>query len=73
MLCACSSRPSTGALRPVNTMALHYDSLRDSQRYFASVASRYEVEQAFRIGGKVLVRKVDVGQVVKRRCARHPG
>lgn len=66
LLCACSEpAPSTGALRPVNTMALHYDSLRDSQRYFASVASRYEVEQAFRIGGKVLVRKVDVGQVVK--------
>lgn len=66
LLCACSEpAPSTGALRPVNTMAFHYDSLRDSQRYFASVASRYEVEQAFRIGGKVLVRKVDVGQVVK--------
>lgn len=66
LLCACSEPPpSTSALRPVNTLALHYDSLRNSQRYFASVASRYEVEQAFRIGGKVLERKVDVGQVVK--------
>lgn len=65
LLCACSEPPpSTSALRPVNTLALHYDSLRNSHRYFASVASRYEVEQAFRIGGKVLERKVDVGQVV---------
>ncbi|WP_025326917.1 efflux RND transporter periplasmic adaptor subunit [Aeromonas rivipollensis] len=65
LLCACSEPPpSTSALRPVNTLALHYDSLRNSHRYFASVASRYEVEQAFRIGGKVLDRKVDVGQVV---------
>ena len=66
LLCACSEpAPSTSALRPVNTIALHYDSLRNSQRYFASVASRYEVEQAFRIGGKVQERKVDIGQVVK--------
>ena len=65
LLCACSEpAPSTSALRPVSTIALHYDSLRNSHRYFASVASRYEVEQAFRIGGKVQERKVDVGQVV---------
>ena len=65
LLCACSEpAPSTSALRPVSTIALHYDSLRNSHRYFASVASRYEVEQTFRIGGKVQERKVDVGQVV---------
>nr|WP_280529072.1 efflux RND transporter periplasmic adaptor subunit [Aeromonas allosaccharophila] len=53
------------ALRPVNIVELQYDNMHNTHRYFASVASRYEVEQAFRIGGKVLERKVDVGQIVK--------
>ncbi len=39
--------------------------MHNTHRYFASVASRYEVEQAFRVGGKILERKVDVGQMVK--------
>lgn len=66
LLCACSEpAPSSVALRPVNIVELQYDNMRSTHRYFASVASRYEVDQAFRIGGKVLERKVDVGQVVK--------
>ena len=33
-------------------------------RYFGSVQARHEVDQAFRVGGKVLERRVDVGQSV---------
>lgn len=66
LLSACSpSQPPTETLRPVRTVELRYDDLRDANRYFATVASRYEVDQAFRVGGKVRERKVDVGQRVK--------
>jgi RND family efflux transporter MFP subunit len=34
-------------------------------RYFGSVQARHEVDQAFRVGGKVLERRVDVGQSVR--------
>lgn len=66
LLCACSeSAPQVEILRPVNTVELRYDSVREANRYFAAVASRYEVDQAFRVGGKVHERKVDVGLSVK--------
>ncbi|WP_445400776.1 efflux RND transporter periplasmic adaptor subunit [Zobellella sp. An-6] len=66
LLCACTpSDPPVVTLRPVNTVELHYDNVRDANRYFATVASRYAVDQAFRVGGKVLERRIDVGQSVK--------
>ena len=36
----------------------------ETNRYAGTVQSRHEVEQAFRVGGKVVQRKVDVGQFV---------
>lgn len=66
MLGACSQdKPSVEIPRPVRTTELRYDAARESNRYVGTVHSRYEVEQAFRVGGKVARRLVDVGQVVR--------
>jgi RND family efflux transporter MFP subunit len=66
MLSACSpDQPTVQALRPVRTAAISYDNARDISRYVGTVQSRHEVEQAFRVGGKIARRKVDVGQFVR--------
>lgn len=65
MLCACSSsKPPAQAPRPVRTVELRYDNIRQAHRYAGTVQSRYEVNQAFRVAGKVAQRKVEVGQYV---------
>jgi RND family efflux transporter MFP subunit len=65
LLVACGSpAPVKEALRPVRTAVVRYDDARDASRYFGSVQARYEIEQAFRVGGKVMERRVDVGQTV---------
>jgi RND family efflux transporter MFP subunit len=66
MLGACSAdKPTAEAVRPVRTAEIRYDAAREANRYAATVQSRYEVDQAFRVGGKVVQRKVDVGQTVR--------
>lgn len=66
LLSACSQPlPPAEPLRPVRTTELRYDDVPETNRYFATVASRHEVDQAFRVGGKVIARKVDIGQRVK--------
>jgi RND family efflux transporter MFP subunit len=66
MLSACSpDTPPVQAPRPVRTAEIRYDQAREAHRYVGTVQSRHEVDQAFRVGGKVVQRKVDVGQVVK--------
>lgn len=66
LLSACSQPDAPlQTLRSVSTVELHYAGERDSHRYFATVASRNEVAQAFRVGGKVRERKIDIGQRVK--------
>ena len=66
MLAACSpDQPPVEALRPVRTAEIRYDAAREANRYAATVQSRYEVDQAFRVGGKVARRSVDVGQLVR--------
>ncbi|HSW24714.1 MAG TPA: biotin/lipoyl-binding protein, partial [Burkholderiaceae bacterium] len=66
MLCACSpEQPPVQAPRPVRTFELRYDKARETNRYVGTVQSRHEVNEAFRVGGKVLQRKVDVGQKVR--------
>lgn len=65
MLSACSShKPPVQAPRPVRTVELRYDNAREVHRYVGTIQSRYEVNQAFRVAGKVAQRKVDVGQFV---------
>jgi RND family efflux transporter MFP subunit len=65
LLSGCSQHtPPAETLRPVRTVELKYDTARETSRYFASVQARHEVDQGFRVGGKVLERRVDVGQAV---------
>jgi RND family efflux transporter MFP subunit len=66
MLSACSHTPPPEPLRAVRTVQIRYDKSPETDRYFGSVQSRYEVDQAFRVGGKVMSRKVDVGQKVRQ-------
>jgi RND family efflux transporter MFP subunit len=65
MLAACGHEPAPEALRPVRTAEVRYDEARESHRYVGTVQSRHEVDQAFRVGGKVVERRVDVGQKVQ--------
>ena len=66
LLSACSHHaPPAEALRPVRTVEVQYDAAREVNRYFGSVQARHEVDQAFRVAGKVLERHVDVGQSVQ--------
>ena len=65
LLSACSPDiPPAEAPRPVRTAEIRYDASREANRYAGTVQSRFEVDQAFRVGGKVAQRKVDVGQIV---------
>jgi RND family efflux transporter MFP subunit len=66
LLSACGGhKPSAEALRPVRTVELRYDTAGETNRYVGTVQARHEVDQAFRVGGKIVSRKVDVGQVVR--------
>jgi len=66
MMAGCSHKPPPEPLRAVRTVEIRYDKTRETDRYFGSVQARYEVDQAFRVGGKVVSRKVDVGQKVRQ-------
>jgi len=64
-LAGCSpAKPPVEPLRPVRTSELRYDVAREAYRYVGTVQARHEVDQAFRVGGKVAQRRVDVGQMV---------
>ena len=66
VLSGCSSQsPPAEALRPVRTIEVKYANAREVNRYFGSVQARHEVDQAFRVAGKVLERRVEVGQTVR--------
>jgi len=66
MLCACShDKPPTEAPRLVRTVELRYDKAAEANRYVGTVQARHEVDEAFRVGGKVAERKVEVGQTVR--------
>ena len=58
-------KPPVEVLRPVRIAEIRYDSTGDAHRYFGAVHSRHEVEHAFRVGGKVVQRRVDVGHTVR--------
>ncbi|MGZ5117437.1 MAG: efflux RND transporter periplasmic adaptor subunit, partial [Burkholderiales bacterium] len=67
ILPACTREtPPAEALRAVRTAEVRYDRAQETNRYFGSVQARYEVDQGFRVGGKVVTRKVDVGQKVRQ-------
>ena len=65
ILVGCSEPPPPEALpRPVRVMALHYENAAMTARYSGEVKARYETPLAFRVGGKIARRLVDVGSVV---------
>jgi RND family efflux transporter MFP subunit len=64
-LSACSPEPPAEALRSVRTAEVRYDKAQETNRYTGTVQARHEVEHAFRVGGKIVARKVDVGQKVR--------
>src|SRR6185436_19523070 len=66
VMSACTSKPAPEALRAVRIAEVRYDKAQETNRYFGSVQARYEVDQGFRVGGKVVTRKVDVGQKVRQ-------
>jgi RND family efflux transporter MFP subunit len=65
LLSACSEKPAEERPRAVRTAEIRYDKAQETNRYFGSVQSRHEVHEAFRVGGKAVQRKVDVGQKVR--------
>jgi RND family efflux transporter MFP subunit len=65
-LSACTpDAPPAEVVRPVRAVELRYESARETNRYFGTVQARHEIDQAFRVGGKVLERRVEVGQSVR--------
>jgi RND family efflux transporter MFP subunit len=65
LLAACSAEKPPEPLRTVRTAEIRYDKAQETNRYTGTVQSRHEVDQAFRVGGKIMSRKVDVGQTVR--------
>lgn len=65
LLAACSPKPAPEPLRAVRTAEVRYDKPHESNRYFGAVQSRHEVNEAFRVGGKIVQRKIEVGQKVR--------
>ena len=65
-LAACSSdEPPAEPLRTVRTAELRYNGAAESNRYVGTVQARHEVDHAFRVGGKVTERRVEVGDAVR--------
>jgi RND family efflux transporter MFP subunit len=65
LLSACSEKPAAERPRAVRTAEVRYDKSQETNRYVGTVQSRHEVNEAFRVGGKIVQRKVDVGQKVR--------
>lgn len=67
VLAACSKpAPPVEDVRPVRAMTLVAGSLGERLEFSGDVRPRYESALGFRIGGKIVERKVDVGALVKR-------
>lgn len=66
MLGACTHKPPAEPLRAVRTVQVRYDNAGEKNRYVGTVRARHEVDQAFRVGGKVVKRSVEVGQAVRQ-------
>ena len=65
-LAACSKpEPVVDAPRPVVVFTLASAPVAPAALYTGEVRARYESDLAFRIGGKIVERRVDVGAVVK--------
>lgn len=65
LLCACADQPPPEPIRAVRTVEVRYGAMEQTNRYTGSVQARHEVDQAFRVGGKVVARPIDVGRRVR--------
>ena len=66
-LLACSKpAPPPEDVRPVRVTTLAVDSAGERLEFSGDVRPRYESQLGFRVGGKIVERKVDVGATVKR-------
>lgn len=66
-LAACSKpAPPPEDIRPVRVIQLVEDAGAERSQFAGDVRPRYESQLGFRVGGKIIERKVDVGATVKR-------
>ena len=65
VLGACTDKPPAEPLRTVRTAEVRYDNATEKSRHVGTVRARHEVDQAFRVGGKVVKRSIEVGQAVR--------
>lgn len=67
VLTACSKpAPPVEDIRPVRVIQLVADAGAERSQFAGDVRPRYESQLGFRVGGKIIERKVDVGATVKR-------
>lgn len=67
LLSACHKEtPKTEDVRPVRVISVAAQGVVQSSEFSGDVRAKTESRLAFRVGGKVLTRKVDVGDQVKR-------
>lgn len=67
VLAACSdSAPPPEDVRPVRVVTLAAGAIGEQLEFAGDVRPRYESHLGFRVGGKIVERKVDVGASVKR-------
>ena len=67
ILTACSKpAPPAEDIRPVRVVKLVADAGAQQSQFAGDVRPRYESQLGFRVGGKIIERKVDVGATVRR-------
>lgn len=65
VIAGCTQEKPAAATRPVRTFEVRYNGASEANRYVGTVQARHEVDQGFRVGGKIAERRVDVGNVVR--------
>lgn len=67
LLAACSKEvPKTEDIRPVRAMVLQASDIDVNSEFSGEVRARVESRLGFRVGGKIVSRKVELGSMVKR-------
>jgi membrane fusion protein, multidrug efflux system len=67
LLAACSKEaPKSEDIRPVRAMVLQASDIDVNSEFSGEVRARVESRLGFRVGGKIVSRKVELGSVVKR-------
>jgi RND family efflux transporter MFP subunit len=65
-LAGCKPEPVAEQVRPVRTIVVDPKPILDDRQAVGEVKPRYESDLSFRVAGKLVARRVDVGAVVKR-------